>query len=76
MIREHDMVVLTAPVPEECLESGDVGVVVHAYADGKAYEVEFVMLDGRTVAVATIDASSVRPIGERDMPHIREIASK
>jgi len=36
MIREHDRVVLTAPVPSERLEIGDVGTVVHIYADGKA----------------------------------------
>jgi hypothetical protein len=41
MIREHDRVVLTAPVPDERLEIGDVGTVVHAYQDGKAFEVEF-----------------------------------
>ena len=35
---------LTEPVPAEGLEPGDVGTVVHVYADGKAYEVEFVAL--------------------------------
>jgi hypothetical protein len=29
MIAQHDRVVLTAPVPEERLEIGDVGTVVH-----------------------------------------------
>lgn len=41
MIREHDRVVLTAPLPMEQLEIGDVGTVVHIYQDGKALEVEF-----------------------------------
>ena len=36
MITEHDRVVLTAPVTKEGLETGDVGTVVHVYADGKA----------------------------------------
>jgi len=46
MIREHDRVVLTAPVPEERLEIGDMGTVVHVYPDSKAFEVEFTTLDG------------------------------
>jgi hypothetical protein len=46
MITEHDRVVLTAPVPEERLEIGDVGTVVHVYHDRKAFEVEFTALDG------------------------------
>ena len=46
MIREHDRVVLTALVPGHGLETGDVGTVVHVYADGKAFEVEFMTLAG------------------------------
>ena len=61
MIREHERVVLTAPVPNERLEIGDVGTVVHVYSDGGAFEVEFTTLDGRTAAVATVEASGVRP---------------
>ena len=45
MIREHDRVVLTAPVPQERLEIDDVGTVVHVYPDGQAFEVEFTTLD-------------------------------
>lgn len=62
MIDEHDRVVLTTALPSERLEAGDVGTVVHAYQDGKAYEVEFLTLDGRTAAVATLEASQVRPV--------------
>lgn len=62
MIKEHDRVALTTPVPEERLKPGDVGTVVHIYADGKAYEVEFVTLDGHMAAVVTLDACAVRPV--------------
>ncbi len=48
MIKEHGRVVLKASIPAERLEAGDVGTVVHVYSDGKAYEVEFVALDGHT----------------------------
>ena len=72
-IKEHDCVVLTANLPDEGLEAGDVGTVVHIHKDGAAYEVEFVTLTGRTVAVVTVEASQLRPIGQRDISHIREL---
>ena len=72
-IKEHDCVVLTTSLPGENLEAGDVGTVVHIYKDGAAYEVEFVRLAGHTVAVATVEASDVRPIGKRDLSHVREL---
>ena len=72
-IKEHDCVVLTKPLPEESLEAGDVGTVVHIHKDGAAYEVEFVTLAGRTVAVATVEASALRPVGTRDISHVREL---
>jgi hypothetical protein len=72
-IKEHDCVVLTKNLPEENLEAGDVGTVVHIHRDGLAYEVEFVTLAGRTVAVATVEASDVRPVGKRDISHVREL---
>jgi hypothetical protein len=74
-IKEHDCVVLTANLPEEGLEAGDVGTVVHIHKDGVAYEVEFVTLAGRTIAVATVEAAKLRPISERDVSHVRELQS-
>lgn len=76
MIREHDRVVLTAPVPKEGLEIGDVGTVVHVYQDGKAFEVEFTTLDGHTAAVTTVEASQVRPVSSREITHARELAAR
>ena len=73
MIKEHDRVVLTASVPNERLEVGDVGTVVHIYADGKAFEIEFMTLDGQTVAVATLEAGAVRPVTGREITHSREL---
>ena len=73
MITQHDRVVLTAPVPSEHLEAGDVGTVVHVYADGAAFEVEFTTLDGMTAAVATVDASSVRPVTSHEITHARDL---
>ena len=76
MIKEHDRVVLTKPVPAEGLEAGDVGTVVHIYRDGLAYEVEFVTLEGKTAAVATLEAGQVRPVRKREITHARELAAK
>jgi hypothetical protein len=73
MLKEHERVVLTIPVPNEGLEAGDVGTVVHVYQDGQAYEVEFVALDGHTTSVATLEAAQVRPVSRRDITHARGI---
>ncbi len=73
MIKEHDCVVLTADLPGEGLKAGDVGTVVHIHKNGAAYEVEFVTLAGNTVAVATVDASQLRPVSKRDISHVREM---
>jgi hypothetical protein len=74
MIRELDRVVLTTALPNEALEPGDVGTVVHAYEDGTAFEVEFTTLDGTTAAVATVEAAQIRPVGRREITHARELS--
>lgn len=74
VIREHDRVVLTVDLPADKLATGDVGTVVHMYRDGKAFEVEFVALDGETVAVATLEHSQVRPVEHREITHARRVA--
>ncbi|HKZ77734.1 MAG TPA: DUF4926 domain-containing protein [Pyrinomonadaceae bacterium] len=75
MIKEHDRVVLTRAIPAERLVAGDVGTVVHLYSDGKAYEVEFVALDGHTAAVVTVEALDVRPVLPGEIPHARELVA-
>jgi len=72
-IKEHDCVVLTADLPGENLEAGDVGTVVHIHKNGAAYEVEFFTFAGETITVATVDADNVRPVGKRDVSHVREL---
>ena len=73
MIKEHDRIVLKAPIPAEGLEAGDVGTVVHIYADGAAYEVEFTTLEGNTAAVVTVEAAQARPVHKREITHAREL---
>ena len=74
-MKELDRVVLTEPIPAEGLEAGDVGTVVHVYRDGRAFEVEFTTLDGKTAAVVTVEASAVRPVGGREITHARALAA-
>ena len=74
-IKEHDCVVLTADVPGESLKAGDVGTVIHIHNGGVAYEVEFMTLAGKTIAIATVESSALRPVSERDVSHVRELQS-
>jgi hypothetical protein len=73
--KEHDCVVLTANLPKEGLLAGDVGTIVHIHKDGVAYEVEFITLTGRTVAVTTVKESQLRPVSRQDINHVRELAA-
>src|SRR5437016_6378083 len=57
-ISEHDLVVLNRDFPEHGLRLGDVGTAVHVYADGKAFEVEFVTGSGQTLAVRSEEHTS------------------
>jgi hypothetical protein len=75
MINEHDRAVLNVDVPSEGLKAGDIGTVVHVYADAKAFEVEFVTLDGRTAAVLTLESAQIRPVKPREIPHARDLAA-
>ena len=76
MIREHDCIVLTQDIPELGLRAGDVGTVVHVHGDAAGYEVEFMTLTGRTVAVATVLPSQLRPVSPRDLAHVRQLAGR
>ena len=72
-IAELDCVVLTTDLPAENLMAGDVGTVVLVHREGVAYEVEFLTLDGHTLAVATVESSQLRPVSSRDISHVREL---
>lgn len=74
MIKEHDRVALDRDLPEQGLARGDLGTVVHVYADGKAYEVEFMTLTGETIDVVTLEAADVRPVRDSEIAHARAVA--
>lgn len=75
-IKEHDGVILTEPLPVHGLAPGDIGPVVRIYADGEAYEAEFVSLDGHTAAVCTVESSQVRPASSCEIAHARELVAR
>ena len=74
-IKEHDCEVLTDDVPEAGLEAGDISTVVHVHTGGSGYEVEFMTLAGRTLAVVTLRPAQMRSIQPRDVAHVRELAA-
>jgi hypothetical protein len=74
MMQELERVVLQRDVPDFGLAVGDVGTIVHAYADGLAFEVEFVALSGETVAVVTVPVDAVRAIRPREIANARKVA--
>jgi len=75
MIRELDLAALTRDLPEQGLERGDVGTVVHRYDGGQSYEVEFVTAAGDTIAVLTLDAEAIRPLAGRELLHVRSLVA-
>jgi hypothetical protein len=72
MIRELDSVVLACDLPEHGLKRGDVGTVVLVHT-GAGYEVEFMTLDGETLAVVSLRDEQLRPIGRREIAHARVV---
>jgi Domain of unknown function (DUF4926) len=71
MIKEHDRVDLKKELPDQGLQTGDVGTVIHVHKKGVAFEVEFLTLQGETVAIATLEASQIRPVQKREITHAR-----
>jgi hypothetical protein len=72
MLKEHSQVVLKKPLPSLGLEPGDVGVVVHVYGQGSAYEVEFLTIDGHTIGLETVGADDLRQAIGNAVVHERE----
>ena len=72
MIQELDTIVLTVDMPEHGLSAGDLGTVVLVHRRG-GYEVEFMTLDGETVAVVSLTPDQVRPISKGEIAHARMV---
>jgi hypothetical protein len=73
-IEELDRVVLRRDLPEHGLCAGDIGTVVLVHRGGEGYEVEFVTLDGKTIAVVTLMPDEVREAGGKEVAHARSLS--
>jgi hypothetical protein len=76
VFKEHEQIVLTAEVlgdEGEALKPGDVGTLIHIHPDEEAAVVEFLALDGGTVALATVLPSQMRPVTDTDLTHARTV---
>jgi hypothetical protein len=74
MISEHTEAVLTEDIPDAGLRASDIGTVVMVHGQGTAYEVEFMTLTGKTVAVLTLTADQIRPAIGDEIAHARQVA--
>ena len=72
-IEELDLVVLQRDIPDLDLAIGDIGTVVGIYADQKAFEVEFMTAEGKTIDVLTLELADVRPFTGHEILHTREM---
>jgi hypothetical protein len=72
MLCEAETIVLAGDLPQYGLQSGDVATIVLVHEPG-GYEVEFMTLDGETIAVTSLEADKVRPIAHREIAHARSI---
>jgi hypothetical protein len=75
MINELETVVLTADLPEHGLKAGDLGTVVLVHTQG-GYEVEFMTLDGETMAMLSLSPNQVRPVSRREIAHARSVTTE
>ena len=55
----------------EGMKKGDIGTIVYVQDNGRAYEVEFLEPGGRTIAIATIQASQARRATKEDIVNCR-----
>jgi hypothetical protein len=60
-LEDLDVVALTTDLPQEGLEAGAIGTVVHVFHEpNTAYEVEFADDAGETIAMATLSPDQIR----------------
>jgi hypothetical protein len=71
--------ILTVDLRDEGLRAGNVGTIVNEHVvpgvTEKGYSVEFFDMTGRTVAVVTVPASSLREPTPADRPSVRVMTS-
>ena len=79
MLEVHRQIVLTFAVSGDAgeeLQPGDVGTIIHVHPGGNALVVEFMSLNGETVAIATVLPSQARPVTGADLTHARTLETE
>lgn len=72
-MKELNQVILRVDIPDHRLKKGDIGTIVLEHNVGEAFEVEFMTLTGETIAIVTLEADQVRPIGKREIANARTV---
>ena len=72
MMKELDRAVLTTELPKHSLSVGDLGTIVLVHGND-GYEVEFVTLEGETLAVVSLRADQLRPVEPMEIAHARAV---
>lgn len=72
-MKELQEVVLDVDLPEYGLMRGDIGTIVLVHGEHEGYEVEFMTLNGETIAVVTLLPSQIRPIAPQEIAHVRAL---
>ena len=75
MFKENDTIILKSDIPNKGLQAGDIGTIALVHETGDGYEVEFVNLDGETIAIVSLTSNEMRPTSKKDIPHVRELAA-
>ncbi|MFM7219215.1 MAG: DUF4926 domain-containing protein [Nodosilinea sp.] len=73
MIRELDVVTLTRDLPNYGLPKNSQGAVVHCYADGRGFEVEFIDTNSEYSEVLTLESSDIQLEQETIRARVLEI---
>jgi hypothetical protein len=73
MFEELERVALTVDVPQHGLQTGDVGMVLHRYAERHGYEVEFVTLHGEFIALVALYPTQIRHLEQDEIAHVRTL---
>ncbi len=72
-MKELELVVLTENLPEHGLKIGDIGMILHIYADHKGYEVEFVTLHGELIALVSVYPAQIRQLEQAEIARARRV---
>ncbi len=75
MLQEFDTIVLATDLPDQKLQTGDIGTIVLVHSQQAGYEVEFTTLLGETVAVISLSPTQLRPVRPYELPHVRTMSS-